>query len=291
MGGTPTTLSPYALREIVVAIKNHFTLTDDAEITIETTLSELSDEHMHWMKVEGVNRLSLGVQTFSDEGRKILGRKGDGEFAYQRVLDVIEKGFENVSIDLIYNHENQTIEDLKEDLSKIYGLNLSGFSLYSLINMGGQKKAQSQDLKMDRLFFDTISKKSLENGYEFLELTKLVKTDRYKYIINRHSGEDTLPLGAGAGGNLGNLMLMNPIGIDDYKTSIDNFKEKRGMAFHEHYNDYVQIKGDLQRGIIPSNKNLIKTNHKIKSFIDEKEKAGLLQSNGDKITFSLDGIF
>ncbi|WP_425448274.1 coproporphyrinogen-III oxidase family protein [Dethiothermospora halolimnae] len=290
-GGTPTTLKKESLKQILKALKKNLNFTDDAEFSIETTITELTDDMIEMFKTEGINRFSVGVQTFSDRGRKILGRKGGGDIAYKKLEKLVEEGFENINIDIIYNYNNQSKEELLEDLYRIYDLDLAGFSLYSLINMGKLKSTEKQDLDIDKILFDTIAYNSEKQGYNFLELTKMTKRDKYKYIINRHNGEDTLPLGAGAGGNFNNLLIMNPIDLDEYKESIYNFAEKKGMLFNPKYNEYIKIKGDIQRGILPTDYSLVKNKEKILSFIDDTIDKGLAVKKDDNIFLTKAGIF
>ena len=82
-GGTPTTLSSQQLEMIIKALKTNFKFTDDAEFTIETTVTELDEEKMDTLVNAGANRFSVGVQTFDDAGRKQMNRIGSGEKAYR----------------------------------------------------------------------------------------------------------------------------------------------------------------------------------------------------------------
>ena len=255
-GGTPTTLSTEALRTVLRGLKTYFNLSKDVEITIETTVTELTQEKLEMFKEEGVNRFSVGVQTFNDKGREQMGRIGSGQIAYEKLKQIKEMGFKTVSMDLIYNYLGQTKEDLEEDLDKIIDLGLEGFSMYSLINMKETSIEQAQALEQDALFFSTIANKMEEAGYHFLELTKMVTTDAYKYVMNRHAGADTLPLGAGAGGSLGGLMLMNEIKLDAYEESIQNFAGRKGMLFSEAYRDIAIFKGSIQKAQLPENISL-----------------------------------
>ncbi len=193
-GGTPTVLGSEGLRKILRALKNYLPLTEDCEITIETTISELSDEKIEMFYNEGVNRFSIGVQTFSDNGRATLGRLGNQEIVIEKLNQIKEIGFSFYS--LIIN-EKATLAKTIEDSKDFY----------------------EKNFEREKMFFNIISNKALDNGFEFLELTKIVKQnrDKYKYIVRRHNGEDTLPIGAGAGGYIGNTLIMNSLKTDDFR--------------------------------------------------------------------------
>ncbi len=290
-GGTPTTLKKEYLKDILCALKDNFNFTDDAEFSTETTVTEFEQDKIIMLKNEGLNRLSIGVQTFSDRGRSILGRKGSGDIAYKKIQTLLDQGFRNINIDIIYNYDNQTEAELLQDLNKVYDLDLAGFSLYSLMNMGKFKSNIKRDSNVDKRLFDTIADNSEKEGYHFIELTKMVKRDQYKYIINRHTGQDTLPLGAGAGGNLNSFIIMNKINLDEYRQSISQFSKRKGMLLNAQYMERMRIKGDLQRGIIPQNYSLVKNNKKISRFIATILDKGLASKKDEKIRFTKEGIF
>lgn len=113
-------------------------------------------------------------------------------------------------------------------IEKLNQLKEIGFSFYSLIinekatlakTIEDSKDFYEKNFEREKMFFNIISNKALDNGFEFLELTKIVKQnrDKYKYIVRRHNGEDTLPIGAGAGGYIGNTLIMNSLKTDDFR--------------------------------------------------------------------------
>ena len=84
-GGTPTSLSPAQMKAVLAELHNSFQVAPEAEISVETSATGLSDEMIGVLKEGGVNRLSVGIQTFDDGARRLLGRRGSGEFAASRV--------------------------------------------------------------------------------------------------------------------------------------------------------------------------------------------------------------
>lgn len=173
-GGTPTTLTGEALSKILKSLKGSLNFTDDAEFTIETTVTELTEDKMKTLIENGVNRFSVGVQTFDDEGRKQMGRIGSGEAAYERLKQLKSYDGVTVSMDLIYNYPGLTMESLMDDLNKITELDLDGFSMYSLIDMKETTIEKAQNEKNDEEMFYTISRTMKERGYDFLELSQMV---------------------------------------------------------------------------------------------------------------------
>ncbi len=277
-GGTPTTLSAHAMKLILSSLKKNFNLSDDVEITIESSVSELTDDKIEILKEMGVNRLSIGIQTFSDKGRLFLGRRGSGLNAV-KLLEKLRDKFEVVSVDIIYNYPNQSIEDLMYDLDVITKLDLSGFSMYSLMAMGKIRKEIIDEFN-DKLFYKTILDVGRKNSFQLLEVTKMVKNDRYRYIINRFNGMDTLGIGAGAGGNLENFVYMNPPVVERYQKIVDRTENRNGMLFDNIYTKLEILKGSIQMGKIPISNELLKSSEQVQIYIDKLIDEGYASEEG-----------
>lgn len=290
-GGTPTTLPKEELCKILDELKVNFNFTSDAEFTIETTVTELEDEKIDMLIKHGVNRFSVGVQTFNNLGRRQMGRIGSGEAAYEKLKKLKSYDGVTVSMDLIYNYNGQTIEDLKEDLDKIAELNLDGFSMYSLIDMKETSIDKAQGIQNDEDMFFAIADIMKERGYHFLELTKMVTSDRYRYIINRHNAADTLPLGAGAGGSVNNLAMMNPINMEEYAKSIEDFANRKGMLFVQEYEEMVRFKGDIQTVYLPKNDTMYSNKEQYEEFRNQLLENDMITKDGDRYKLTEKGIF
>lgn len=289
-GGTPTTLPTSDLRKILRALKESFTFTEDAEFTVETTVTQLKKEKWMALVEEGVNRFSVGVQTFHEDGRRLMGRIGSGEAAYE-LLGQLKQAGVTVSMDLIYNYPGQTMEDLYGDLDRIIALDLDGFSMYSLIDMKETKIEQAQSQDNDERMFFAISEYMEKAGYRFLELTKMVKRDSYKYIMNRHSGADTLPLGAGAGGSLAGLAMMNPISLEEYQASVLSFEERKGMDFGPEYKEIVRFKGDIQTIHLPRNTSLYENKDVYEKMVEQLVEHGMVKEEEGQFKLTTKGEF
>ena len=219
-----------------------------------------------------------------------MGRIGSGEKAYELLRKLKETGV-TVSMDLIYNYPGQSIEDLYVDLDKIIELDLDGFSMYSLIDMKETTIDQAQGMENDEEMFYAISDYMSKAGYHFLELTKMVKNDRYQYIMNRHRGADTLPLGAGAGGSLHGIAMMNPIKLEEYEESVVQFKERRGMAFDPEYKEITRFKGDIQTVFLPRNTKLYKDYAEYEALLDKLIIEDMVKKEEDVYRLTTKGVF
>jgi len=305
-GGTPTTLTATGLREILQALKSNLTLAPDAELTIETTVSDLTEDKIAVFKEEGINRFSVGVQTFCDRGRRLLGRLGTGKHAAEKLASLLDEGFQNVGIDLIYNYPSQSEDDLKEDLKIMESLNLAGFSFYSLILLKGTPLHQMikmgkcpplGGLKQEWLFFEMILDYFLNRGFELLELTKLVQPgrDNYEYIRVRYENGDTLGLGAGAGGRLGNMAYMNPLDVEAYRQQVSSATGLPMMGFKvdNRYDFAYNIIGKLQFGRLNwSDLEYLSSGSKhLRQFVDKLAAMGLVQTDSRGFSLTRKGVF
>lgn len=132
-GGTPTSLNAQQLFFLVDSIHHRLPLLPDAEYTFEANPGDLTPEKLRILKEGGVNRLSIGVQSFNDAHLKRIGRTHTKEDVLRTVRDAEKAGFDNLSIDLIYGLPEQTVEDAADTVKQALGLGLPHYSAYSLI--------------------------------------------------------------------------------------------------------------------------------------------------------------
>lgn len=213
-GGTPTVYKSNQLEIILSAIKRNVNLTSDYEFTFETTLHNLTLEKLEVLKKYGVNRLSVGIQSFSDRGRIFYNRTFSKEEVKRRLKELKSNFSGDLCIDIIYNFPNQEVDEVIEDAKIIKELELSSASFYSLMvhngsklskDISSQKVVVEENIEKDFILFHNFLNEVLKDGkYYLLELTKVAKKggDNYKYIQVRNKGGDTFPIGNGAGGNV-----------------------------------------------------------------------------------------
>jgi oxygen-independent coproporphyrinogen-3 oxidase len=131
-GGTPSLLEPKLLGRILDALARHFSWSRQTEITFETNPKTVSSEKLKAFRALGINRISVGVQSFQDRFLKTLGRIHDGNDARRTIHDARDAGFEKVSCDLIFALPGQTFEDWKSDLEEAIALETDHLSAYHL---------------------------------------------------------------------------------------------------------------------------------------------------------------
>lgn len=303
-GGTPTALTPEQMARVLDRLHTAFDIRQGAEISVETSITELSDEMTRALLEGGVNRLSIGVQTFDNAGRRLLGRRGSGEAAAERIAKTKELGFENVGIDLIYNYPGQTEKSLDKDIETIRALSLAGISFYALILHDGtpilsriteEQVASMRDIGREKAFFDRIVSELRADGYAFFELTKLIRNglDRYEYVRIRHTGGSCIAIGHGAGGNLDRYVYRNSAKAPLLSqaapiSSMGRVLEEAYFLFDELINDLQKTEVDLDRY---ADRLQIDRTRKLTPLLERASGEGLITVSGSRITLTDDGIF
>jgi oxygen-independent coproporphyrinogen III oxidase len=132
-GGTPSLMEPSYLEEILNHIKMKFSVVDAPEITMETNPGTVNKDKLKEFLIGGINRISIGIQSFNEEELKSLTRIHDKETAIKTVFNAQEAGFKNISVDLIFNLPGQTKEIWTNNLGIAASLPIQHISAYSLI--------------------------------------------------------------------------------------------------------------------------------------------------------------
>lgn len=131
-GGTPTVLSPDSLGQILKEVHTHLSVDKRAEISIEANPGTIDKEKLLALQVGGVNRISFGVQTFSDSLLSSIGRIHSATQAIEGVKMAQEVGFSNINIDLMYGLPGQSVRQLEESILQAVELNVTHISAYGL---------------------------------------------------------------------------------------------------------------------------------------------------------------
>ncbi len=191
-GGTPSLLKAAEIEKILLAVFDSYTITADCEITLETNPGTVDYLKLYSFKKAGINRLSIGIQSFSDEELKFLGRIHDAGQA-KNTLKIAERaGFDNVSIDLIYALPGQTLTSWKQSLKTAMEYQPRHISAYNLIfEPGTPFFRQLQHGKMHPLpedlevgFFNFTKDFLNEAGYDHYEISNYAAGPKY---LSRHN--------------------------------------------------------------------------------------------------------
>ena len=206
-GGTPTALSPKQLELLARVIREHFPIDDRVEFTVEANPSSVTSEKLSLLLDQGVNRLSLGVQSFSDEILKTLGRLHTGEQAADAFRLARSAGFENIGVDLIYGIPGQTETHWEETLDAAIALKPEHLSAYSLsLDDGSQFMRESQaggftlpDDEVVAAMYERAVKTLNNAGYEQYEISNFsLPGYECRHNMNYWDRGEYLGLGPGA---------------------------------------------------------------------------------------------
>lgn len=267
-GGTPSLAKDIYLKKLLDNIDKK----EDAEITLELNPKTVDFEKLKKIKETGINRLSIGVQTFNDDLLKVLGRLNSSEDSFRVYKEARELGFKNISLDLMFSLPDQSMENLKDDLKKIIKLNPEHISIYSLIWEEGTKfwelrekgelKELDEDLESD--MFEEIIKNLEENGYEHYEISNFAKKGfRSKHNVNYWKNGEYAAIGIGATAYINNVRYKNIENIDEYYKSIDD--NKKVYEYSEIVEENIKEENRiilglrlLKDGIIIENKDYLK---------------------------------
>lgn len=234
-GGTPSLLFPSEIAKIINLLENRIGFCDEVEITLETNPGTVSKEKLKGFLDAGINRLSLGVQSFDDSELKFLTRIHNSEEARSTVYEAKEAGFNNVSIDLIFNLPGQTKEKWSDNLTNAIQLPIDHISAYSLILERGtilnkmviDGKVKISDADFDAELYETTIDLLTGSGFHQYEVSNFSKPGKECiHNLAYWSYKEYLGIGPSAHSFIGSKRWWNYSPLNYYLRSI----EKEGMA-------------------------------------------------------------
>ncbi|MBF2453268.1 radical SAM family heme chaperone HemW [Listeria seeligeri] len=217
-GGTPTTLNEAQIAKLCTAIQEIFPMKEEVEFSFEANPGDLSVAKVQTMKDYGVNRISMGVQSFNNDLLKKIGRIHTVKDVYQSIENMRTVGFENVSIDLIFSLPGQTEADFQDTLNQALALDLPHYSAYSLIiepktifyNLMQKGKLFLPGQDAEANMYDLLLVEMEKHGRKQYEISNFAKEGfESKHNITYWSNEHYYGFGAGAHGYIGNTRYSN----------------------------------------------------------------------------------
>ncbi|KXI22509.1 heme anaerobic degradation radical SAM methyltransferase ChuW/HutW [Photobacterium sanguinicancri] len=231
-GGTPTDLTAAQIKTLGEMIRRHFPLTTDCELTLEGRINRFSDELFDSALEGGFNRFSFGVQSFNTQVRRKAKRLDDREDVLERIQALSASDAAPIVIDLLYGLPYQDVDVWQQDLADFLESGAHGVDLYQLIEMGGTPmKGMIEQGKLPHPA-DTATKATMfEQGSAFMDKHHLrrlsvnhwARDNRERSVYNSlaKTSAEVLPLGAGAGGNVGGYGFMQHRTLDAYIEAIN----------------------------------------------------------------------
>ena len=228
-GGTPSLLTLTQMEGLFAAIDKHINLDFVDEFTIEANPGTLTVDKLRLMKAAGVNRLSIGVQSLDDDCLKTIGRIHTAQEAVESVRLAQEKGFDNISIDLMYGLPGQTMETLKFSVEKALTLDVQHISIYGLQLEAGTVFSRQQEMGKLQLPDDEQVEMMYDYITEVLPLNDYTRYEISNYALpgfeSKHNclyWQDVSYLGFGAGAHSywQGSRYENPADIEQYISRI-----------------------------------------------------------------------
>lgn len=304
-GGTPSVLNQPELRGIIDLLRLHHIVSDTAEITVEANPDDLSLSYLHELRASGVNRLSIGIQSFSDEDLKRINRRHTSYQALQSVRDAWQAGFTDISIDLIYGLPGLSLARWGQNLKLAMELPATHLSAYHLTYHEGTrfhhwlKKGQLSELPEEESLnqFDMLVRITENAGYEQYEISNFARNGAYsRHNTSYWNGSKYLGLGPSAHSYDGISRQWNVSDIYRYSRAIQNGSlnfEREVLTENDRLNDYLITRIRTKWGIsLTTIRNEFgemasrQTEQSAQSYL----KSGHLQKQGDGIILTRSGI-
>lgn len=257
-GGTPSLLSAKDLDTIFNTIRSFHPISNDAEITLEANPEDLTLEYCLLIASKGINRLSIGIQSFQEKNLVLMNRNHQASDSIQAIQNAQKAGINNISIDLIYGIPSNTEADLAEDLEKATSLGVQHISAYSLTIepktvFGVQKKkgdfVEIPDSAMAHAFMQV--RQYLEaKGYEGYETSNFAKEGHYSiHNTSYWQQEPYLGIGPSAHSFNGHSRQWNVANNAKYLASGHKLAEQEELSLADQLNEYLMVRLRTKWGI------------------------------------------
>lgn len=211
-GGTPNILSKEMFRALSLPLMEF--LSSDYEWTVECNPEFITENQLQEFQQLGVNRLSIGVQTFQDSLLQKIGRHHSSKQAMDSINLSREFGFHNLSVDLMYGLPGQSLDDVIRDLETFFSLGIDHLSIYSLQieenSIFGKKGIRSCDDELEADMFEQIVKMCKKHGFEHYEISSFARNQQYsKHNLCYWTDQDYYGIGCGAAGRENGILYEN----------------------------------------------------------------------------------
>ncbi|WP_432204911.1 radical SAM family heme chaperone HemW [Cetobacterium somerae] len=290
-GGTPSLLTSEQVHKIL----SNLNIQHGAEVTLEVNPKTVDLDKFKLFKENGINRVSIGIQSFDDKMLKVLGRLHSSSQGEEAFYLARKAGFDNISLDLMFSLPNQTISDLKADLDKLFSLKPEHFSIYSLIWEEGTdffSKLEAgiykeTDNDLEASMYELIIEEAKKHGYIHYEISNFCLPGKRAIHNTKYwKNEEYLGIGIGASGYYNNIRYKNVLSISEYYDKIsDNLKPILEEEFvdteEKEIYEYILGLRIIPDGITPKGKYInLCENLLEKGFLLKKDSRYILSQKG-----------
>ena len=250
-GGTPSILSISEIKHLIQTIYTLYSVNEDAEITVECNPDDLTGPKLSSYKKIGVNRLSIGVQSFADADLKFMNRSHNAKEAIKSIELAKKVGFENITIDLIYGLPNQTLKQWRKNLDIMFSLGIQHFSAYALTieektalyHLVKNEKVKVLSDKKTISQFNLLQVKAKEQGFIHYEISNFGKQGYFsKHNTAYWTGSHYLGIGPSAHSFNGTSRRWNISSNKKYIEGVlanSSYSESENLTNEQQYNEYI----------------------------------------------------
>ena len=255
-GGTPSILKPNQISRLTKAVFDNFDTAKDCEFTIEANPGTLDEAKMTAMLEGGINRISVGVQSFNDAELKKIGRIHDAETAYNTILSLKKTGFNNINLDLMTALPSQTMDSLKNTLKTAVSLPVTHISAYSLIIEDGtplEKEYSKGTLALptedeDREMYSYTIDFLTRNGFNQYEISNFAKKGyECRHNIKYWTFEPYIGLGVAAHSFDGESRAYNTDNLEEYLSGSE--KQTISLTQKDRISEFIITGLRMNKGI------------------------------------------
>lgn len=259
-GGTPSLLTVEELQQIMQALQQHFSVTADAEITLEANPDDVTDEKLLGWKTLGINRLSIGIQSLFEEDLQWMNRAHTAEEAKQVITKARAAGFNSFTVDLIYGTPGLTDEKWLSNINWVLQQNINHLSCYALTveektpldKLIRQQKKTNVDAEQQSRQFILLMNELQKAGFEHYEISNFAKPGyRSKHNSSYWKGVHYLGLGPSAHSFNGISRQWNVANNQQYIQALQQHTipfEKEELTKEQQLNEYIMTSLRLLEG-------------------------------------------
>lgn len=288
-GGTPSTLAPQDIARILNAIG----IDEAEEITMELNPGDATPTYMQALRNIGINRLSIGIQSFQDDLLTLIGRRHNAQQAIEAVRMAQEAGFTNLSIDLMYALPTQTMAAWQADIDTALSLGVQHISSYGLIYEQGTALTKAVengtldaiDEETENAMYDTLCKRLKQAGFVHYEVSNFALPG-YEAKHNSRYWDHTPYIGIGAGAHtyVPPVRSWNKEDLEGYIKG-EEVRERETLTEDDLYNERIMLGLRTNRGIVEP-----LSNHSREIMADYIRKGLLRKTDDGRVVATQAGI-
>ncbi|MFR9524032.1 MAG: radical SAM family heme chaperone HemW [Rikenellaceae bacterium] len=246
-GGTPSLVDPSRVGRFIDLVKQHYTADNVTEITVEVNPDDITAQYLEALRSQGVNRLSIGVQSFDGEQLRAMNRRHSAEQAQEAVRMAQSVGFDNITIDLIFGMAGFGHSTLQQSIKTALSLNVQHISAYHLTIESGTPfarkvvKGEMREVEQEvsQAEYELVERELVAAGFEHYEVSNYARPGfRSQHNSSYWQGVSYLGVGPAAHSFDGHVRRYAPPSVEEYLSGEPSYQSEN-LSMVDHYNEAV----------------------------------------------------